>query len=186
MRYRHTRWIEPTASQYGSAGNRETGAGATDAPEFRHVNVMRALRPCSRRVGRRDGPPPFPIPPCRPGPPLVDRAKFVAGKRCSSTAPRKRQGGLAVQISKHLGAKRMIATGPNTSVLTELATLGADSTVPLTGDWDANLKAFEGHSARGRRRARLFVGAERPPSAHRRRQSRPRPGANAVRPTSAR
>jgi NADPH:quinone reductase-like Zn-dependent oxidoreductase len=54
-----------------------------------------------------------------------------------------------VQIAKHLGAKRAIATGRNTSVLAELATLGADSTVPLTGDWDADLKAFEGHFGDG-------------------------------------
>jgi NADPH:quinone reductase-like Zn-dependent oxidoreductase len=80
---------------------------------------------------------------------LVERAKFVAGETVLVNGATGASGRLAVQIAKHLGAKKVIATGRNTSVLAELATLGADSTVPLTGDWDANETVFEGHFAAG-------------------------------------
>jgi NADPH:quinone reductase-like Zn-dependent oxidoreductase len=77
---------------------------------------------------------------------LVERAKFVAGETVLVNGATGASGRLAVQISKHLGAKKVIATGRNTSVL---ATLGADATVPLTGDWDADERAFEGHFGEG-------------------------------------
>jgi NADPH:quinone reductase-like Zn-dependent oxidoreductase len=80
---------------------------------------------------------------------LVERAKFVAGERVLVNGATGASGRLAVQISKHLGAKKVIATGRNTAVLAELATLGADATVPLTGDWDADQKAFEGYFGDG-------------------------------------
>ena len=80
---------------------------------------------------------------------LVERAKFVAGETVLVNGATGASGRLAVQISKHLGAKRVIATGRNTAVLAELSTLGADATIPLTGDWDADQKVFEGHFAGG-------------------------------------
>jgi NADPH:quinone reductase-like Zn-dependent oxidoreductase len=80
---------------------------------------------------------------------LVERAKFVAGETVLVNGDTGASGRLAVQIAKHLGAKKVVATGRNTSVSAELATLGADATVPLTGDWDADEKAFEEHFGDG-------------------------------------
>jgi NADPH:quinone reductase-like Zn-dependent oxidoreductase len=80
---------------------------------------------------------------------LVERAKLAVGETVLVNGATGASGRLAVQIAKHLGAIRVIATGRNTSALAELATLGADATVPLTGDWDVDQKAFEGHFAAG-------------------------------------
>jgi NADPH:quinone reductase-like Zn-dependent oxidoreductase len=80
---------------------------------------------------------------------LVERARFVAGEAVLVNGATGASGRLAVQIAKHLGAKRVIATGRNKAVLAELATLGADATISLTGDWDADQKAFEGHFGDG-------------------------------------
>jgi NADPH:quinone reductase-like Zn-dependent oxidoreductase len=80
---------------------------------------------------------------------LLERAKFVAGENVLVNGATGASGRLAVQIAKHLGAKKVVATGRNTAALAELATLGADATVPLTGDWDADQKAFEGHFGDG-------------------------------------
>jgi NADPH:quinone reductase-like Zn-dependent oxidoreductase len=43
-------------------------------------------------------------------------------------------GRLAVQIAKHLGAKKVIATGRNIEALRDVAALGADVTIPLVED----------------------------------------------------
>ncbi|WP_214073772.1 zinc-binding alcohol dehydrogenase family protein [Mucilaginibacter sp. dw_454] len=43
-------------------------------------------------------------------------------------------GRIAVQIAKHYGAKKVIATGRNTASLQELLTLGADEVIQLTGN----------------------------------------------------
>jgi NADPH:quinone reductase-like Zn-dependent oxidoreductase len=80
---------------------------------------------------------------------LAERAKFVAGETVLVNGATGASGRLAVQIAKHLGAKKVIATGRNTAVLAELATLGADATVPLTGDWNADEKVFGGYFAAG-------------------------------------
>ena len=48
-------------------------------------------------------------------------------------------GRLAVQIAKHLGAKKVIATGRNPEALASLAALGADATIALSAD-DAALE----------------------------------------------
>jgi NADPH:quinone reductase-like Zn-dependent oxidoreductase len=80
---------------------------------------------------------------------LVERARFVVGETVLVNGATGVSGRLAVQIAKHLGAKRVIATGRNTMALAELATVGADATIPLTGDWDADQKAFARHFAAG-------------------------------------
>ncbi len=46
-------------------------------------------------------------------------------------------GQIAVQIAKHLGASRVIATGRNAEALARLAELGADHTIDLTAEPDA-------------------------------------------------
>jgi NADPH:quinone reductase-like Zn-dependent oxidoreductase len=46
-------------------------------------------------------------------------------------APQGTAGRLAVQIARHLGAGRVIATGRNRRALSEVAALGADVTIPL-------------------------------------------------------
>jgi NADPH:quinone reductase-like Zn-dependent oxidoreductase len=80
---------------------------------------------------------------------LVERAKLVAGETVLVNGATGASGRLAVQIAKHLGAKRVIATGRNSAVLAELTTLGADATVQLTGDWNADEKVFGGYFAAG-------------------------------------
>lgn len=49
-------------------------------------------------------------------------------------------GRVAVQIAKHYGAKKVIATGRNLHSLQELLTLGADEIIPLTDDFHTRLK----------------------------------------------
>jgi NADPH:quinone reductase-like Zn-dependent oxidoreductase len=50
-------------------------------------------------------------------------------------------GRVAVQIAKHYGAKKVIATGRNPDSLNELLSLGADVILPLTDDFETQLKA---------------------------------------------
>jgi len=52
-------------------------------------------------------------------------------------------GSLAVQIAKHLGAARVIATGRNREALKELTRLGADVIVPLSDDGDEFERTLE-------------------------------------------
>jgi NADPH:quinone reductase-like Zn-dependent oxidoreductase len=80
---------------------------------------------------------------------LVERAKLAAGETVLINGATGTSGRLAVQVAKHLGAGRVIATGRNVKVLAELAALGADATVALSGDPDANEAAFKPHFAAG-------------------------------------
>jgi NADPH:quinone reductase-like Zn-dependent oxidoreductase len=70
---------------------------------------------------------------------LVDRAKIAPGETVLVNGATGAAGRLAVQISKHLGAKKVIATGRNPQALASLAALGADATIALSAD-DAALK----------------------------------------------
>ena len=63
---------------------------------------------------------------------LTERANFVAGETVLINGATGTSGQLAVQIAKHLGAKKIIATGRNPAALKALATLGADVTISLT------------------------------------------------------
>jgi NADPH:quinone reductase-like Zn-dependent oxidoreductase len=58
-------------------------------------------------------------------------------------------GRLAVQIAKHLGAKKVIATGRTVTALQQVAALGADTIVPLVEDEDAMEEAFRQQFAAG-------------------------------------
>ncbi len=58
-------------------------------------------------------------------------------------------GRLAVQIAKHLGAAKVIATGRNLDALKSVAGLGADVTIPLVEDGTALENAFKDEFAAG-------------------------------------
>lgn len=62
---------------------------------------------------------------------LTERAKFVAGETVLINGATGTSGRLAVQIAKHLGASRVIATGRNAASVEGLAEIGADVLVPL-------------------------------------------------------
>ena len=62
---------------------------------------------------------------------LTERAKFVAGETVLINGATGTSGRLAVQIAKHLGAARVIATGRNAASVEGLAEIGADVLVPL-------------------------------------------------------
>jgi NADPH:quinone reductase-like Zn-dependent oxidoreductase len=62
---------------------------------------------------------------------LTERAKFVAGETVLINGATGTSGRLAVQIAKHLGAARVIATGRNAASIEGLAEIGADVLVPL-------------------------------------------------------
>jgi NADPH:quinone reductase-like Zn-dependent oxidoreductase len=80
---------------------------------------------------------------------LRERAKLRAGETVLINGATGIAGRLAVQIAKHLGASRVIATGRNTDALESLAALGADVTISLIGDDDALEKSFKPHFAEG-------------------------------------
>jgi NADPH:quinone reductase-like Zn-dependent oxidoreductase len=65
---------------------------------------------------------------------LVERAKFVAGETVLVNGATGASGRLAVQIAKHLGARKIIATGRNAAVLESLKSAGADVTISLSQD----------------------------------------------------
>ena len=74
---------------------------------------------------------------------LKRRAKLQAGETVLINGATGIAGRLAVQIAKHLGAKKVIATGRNPASLKELAALGADVVVPLTQDDATVHEAFK-------------------------------------------
>ena len=65
---------------------------------------------------------------------LVDRARLAPGETVLINGATGIAGRLAVQIAKHLGAKKVIATGRNPEALATLAALGADATIALSAD----------------------------------------------------
>lgn len=62
---------------------------------------------------------------------LKERAKFVAGEVVLVNGATGMAGKLAVQVAKHLGARKVVATGRNVEALKAVAKLGADVTIPL-------------------------------------------------------
>lgn len=68
---------------------------------------------------------------------LVERAKLVKGETVLINGATGVSGRLAVQIAKHLGAAKVIATGRNAQALQSLQALGADVTISLAQDDDA-------------------------------------------------
>ena len=80
---------------------------------------------------------------------LVERAKLCAGETVLINGATGTSGRLAIQIAKHLGAKKVIATGRQTRSFDELRSLGADVTVALTRDGDSLEKAFKNEFQQG-------------------------------------
>jgi NADPH:quinone reductase-like Zn-dependent oxidoreductase len=73
---------------------------------------------------------------------LKERAKFVAGESVLINGATGTSGRLAVRIARHLGAKRIVATGRDRAALAALSSLGADATVALRQDGAAIVGAF--------------------------------------------
>ncbi len=80
---------------------------------------------------------------------LVERASLRAGETVLVNGATGVSGRLAVQIAKHLGAGKVIATGRRAGPLDELRLLGADATVRLTEDKDALERAFANEFRQG-------------------------------------
>lgn len=80
---------------------------------------------------------------------LRERAELHAGETVLINGATGTSGRLAVQIAKHLGAGKVIATGRNAETLQSLTALGADVVIPLVGDGDALERSFKPHFAEG-------------------------------------
>jgi NADPH:quinone reductase-like Zn-dependent oxidoreductase len=63
---------------------------------------------------------------------LVERAHLVTGETVLVNGATGTAGRLAVQLAKHLGAGKIIATGRNQEELEEVKALGADIVIPFT------------------------------------------------------
>ena len=68
---------------------------------------------------------------------LIERAQLRSGESVLINGGTGTAGHLAVQVAKHLGARRVVATGRNLDALAVAARLGADTTIPLGTDQDA-------------------------------------------------
>jgi NADPH:quinone reductase-like Zn-dependent oxidoreductase len=73
---------------------------------------------------------------------LTHRAKLSAGETVLILGATGVTGQLAVQISKLLGAKRVIGAGRNEQMLGRLRELGADATIQLDQPQDALKEEF--------------------------------------------
>ncbi|TLP42595.1 zinc-binding alcohol dehydrogenase family protein [Cohaesibacter sp. CAU 1516] len=80
---------------------------------------------------------------------FCERARLKAGETVLVNGATGMAGQLAVQIAKHLGAGKVIATGRNADTLRALAGAGADVTIRLTGDGDAMERSFMAQFAEG-------------------------------------
>jgi len=78
-----------------------------------------------------------------------ERARLRAGETVLVNGATGTAGRLAVQIARHLGAAKVIATGRNREALNSLGLLGADVTIPLVEDAAAQERAFAGQFAAG-------------------------------------
>ncbi len=68
---------------------------------------------------------------------LTERAHLKPGETVLVNGATGAAGRLAVQIARHLGAGKVIATGRDPAALRDLAALGADVLLPLSGTADA-------------------------------------------------
>jgi NADPH:quinone reductase-like Zn-dependent oxidoreductase len=78
-----------------------------------------------------------------------ERAKLKAGETVLVNGATGTAGRLAVQIARHLGARKVIATARNPEALAEVAALGADVTVPLTEPGETLEERFREQFAHG-------------------------------------
>jgi NADPH:quinone reductase-like Zn-dependent oxidoreductase len=74
---------------------------------------------------------------------LVERAGLRAGETVLVNGATGISGRLAIQVAKHLGAGKVIATGRDASAFDELRRLGADAVVALSADAEALEHAFQ-------------------------------------------
>lgn len=77
------------------------------------------------------------------------RARLKAGETVLVNGATGTAGRLAVQIAKHLGASKVIATGRNPQALRAVAALGADTTIRLAEDGDVLERSFMEQFAEG-------------------------------------
>ncbi len=80
---------------------------------------------------------------------LTERARLQPGETVLINGATGSAGRLAVQIAKHLGARKVIVTGRNADVLRSLTNIGADATIVLGDDLEALEADFRGHFASG-------------------------------------
>jgi NADPH:quinone reductase-like Zn-dependent oxidoreductase len=80
---------------------------------------------------------------------LKFRAEFQAGQSVLILGATGVAGGLAVQIAKRLGARRVVAAGRNAEGLAAAAANGADATISLEQDRDALVEALRKEIAAG-------------------------------------
>jgi NADPH:quinone reductase-like Zn-dependent oxidoreductase len=80
---------------------------------------------------------------------LRERARIRTGDTVLVNGATGTSGRLAVQIAKHLGAAKVIATGRSPDTLKALAALGADVTIQLAADDAALEQSFKPHFAAG-------------------------------------
>jgi len=79
----------------------------------------------------------------------AERAKLKPGETVLVNGATGASGRLAVQIAKHMGAGRVVATGRDPAALREVAALGADVTIKLVADGDAMEREFKREFAQG-------------------------------------
>ncbi|RWX79095.1 zinc-binding alcohol dehydrogenase family protein [Neorhizobium lilium] len=79
----------------------------------------------------------------------AERARLKPGETVLVNGATGTSGRLAVQIARHMGAGRIIATGRNEEALQELESLGADVTIPLLQEESALDVAFSREFAAG-------------------------------------
>ncbi len=80
---------------------------------------------------------------------FTERARLKAGETVLVNGATGTAGRLAVQIARHMGAAKVIATARNAAALQEVAALGADVVVPLVEDDAALGGAFQRQFADG-------------------------------------
>jgi NADPH:quinone reductase-like Zn-dependent oxidoreductase len=79
----------------------------------------------------------------------TERARLRAGETVLVNGATGTAGRLAVQIARHLGAGKVIATGRNADALRSVAALGADVMIPLTESNEALEESFKQQFAQG-------------------------------------
>jgi NADPH:quinone reductase-like Zn-dependent oxidoreductase len=79
----------------------------------------------------------------------TERAKLARGETVLVNGATGTAGRLAVQIARHLGAGKVIATGRDADALKSVAALGADVTIPLVEDPAALEQTFKEQFAGG-------------------------------------
>lgn len=73
---------------------------------------------------------------------LTKRATFAAGENVLILGATGTAGQLAVQLAKHLGARRIVAAGRNQEALETLQNLGADAIIPLDQQHESLVSAI--------------------------------------------